>query len=69
MSVPVLMQGTESWSHIHSAEIKCMRYVRGCTKNDKIRNETIKSNLNIFSFNYNIEENKSKQKYQVNRKV
>ena len=37
-----------------------MKYVRGCTKSDKLRNEAIRSDVNIFSLDDKIEENKTK---------
>ena len=41
-------------SHIQSAEIKFMTYLRRFTKADKLRNETLRSDLNISSMNDNI---------------
>ena len=41
----------------------------GCTRADKIRNETIISDLNIFSINVKIEENKTKWRDHVDRMV
>jgi len=40
--------------------MKFIRYARGCTKSDKIRYDTMRSDLNIFSFNDKMEENKTK---------
>lgn len=54
-------------SRIQSAEMKFMRYVRRCTKADKIKNETIRSDLNIFSVHDMVEENKTKWKDHVDR--
>lgn len=74
MAVPTLIYGSESWtitkkeeSRIQSAEMKFMRYVRRCTKADKIKNETIRSDLNIFSVHDMVEENKTKWKDHVDR--
>ena len=36
--------------------MKVMRYVRGCNKSDKIRNDTVRSDLTIFWINDYIEE-------------
>ncbi|KAJ4447044.1 hypothetical protein ANN_09033 [Periplaneta americana] len=74
MAVPTLIYGSESWtttkkeeSRIQSAEMKFMRYVRRYTKADKIKNETIRSDLNIFSVHDMVEENKTKWKDHVDR--
>ena len=45
------------------------RYVRGCTKTDKVSNETIRSNLNNFFVNDKINKNKTKWEYHVDRIV
>ena len=41
IAVSTLIYGSEPWGE-KSAEVKCMRYVKGCTKADKIRNDTIR---------------------------
>ena len=55
MNVPTLTYDSELWrknkSRIRSAEMKFMRYVRRYSKADKIKNETIILNLNMFSIN------------------
>ena len=56
-------------SHIQSAEMKLVRYERECTKADKIRNDTLKSDLNVFTINHKMEENEMKLKDYVNRRV
>ena len=40
-------------------------YVIVCTEADKIRNETIRTDLNIFWINIKIDENKTKRKDHV----
>ena len=40
--------------------VKFMRYVRGSTNGDKIRSETIRSDLSSLSINDKEEENKTK---------
>ena len=52
-----------------STEIKFMRNVKECTKADIMRNETVKSDLNIFSINGELDENKTKSKYIIDRMV
>jgi hypothetical protein len=46
-----------------------MRNVKGCTKAAKIRNETMRSDLNIFSIKVKIEEEKTEWKDHVARMV
>jgi hypothetical protein len=56
MPVPVLMYGSEAWvikkndtSRIQSAEMKLLRSVKGCTRMDHIRNEDIRTELEMYA--------------------
>jgi hypothetical protein len=56
MAVPVLMYGSEVWtikkkdiSRIQSAEMKFLRPVKGCTRMDHIRNEEIRTELEMYA--------------------
>jgi hypothetical protein len=40
--------------------MKLLRYVKGCTIDGRIKNETIRSNLNILTIYDKIKENKTK---------
>ena len=64
------MEHNKKKGHVHTqlAEMQFMRYTKGCPKADKIRNETIRSYLNIFSINDEIE-NKTKLKGHVDRMI
>ena len=46
-----------------------MRYLIGWTKAGNIRNVTLRSDLNIFSINDKLEENKTKWKDHVDKMV
>ena len=48
MGMATLIIWFKKRGHIQWAEMKLMRY-GGCSKADKIRNRTIRSDLNIFS--------------------
>lgn len=74
MAVPVLMYGSETWVNkkkyqnaIQSSEMKFLRSVNKCTKLDKIKNEDIRKNLDIFSLNKKIQNNKERWKEHVLR--
>jgi hypothetical protein len=63
MAVPVLMYGSEVWtikkkdiSRIQSAEMKFLRSVKGCTRMDHIRNEEIRTELEIYAIQDKITE-------------
>jgi hypothetical protein len=62
--VPVLLKGSESWpmktkdkTWTQAVEMKFLRSVKDCSKIDRIRNEDIRMELDIFSLNPKIEEN------------
>ena len=52
-----------------SQQRQFMWTVRRCTEVDKIRNQTIKSSLNMFSINGNTQQNKTKRKDNTDRMV
>jgi hypothetical protein len=63
MAVPVLMYGSEAWtikkkdiSRIQSAEMKFLRSVKGCTRMDHIRNEEIRTDLEMYAIQDKITE-------------
>jgi hypothetical protein len=65
MAVPSVIYGSETWvdlkrnkSRIQSAEMRFLRRVKGCTLRDQIRNDDIRRELDIFSLNRKIEDNK-----------
>ena len=56
MFVSTVICDSESWKTMGKkktklTKIKCMRYVRGCTKAVEIRYGTIRSGLNVFWIN------------------
>ena len=74
MAVPVLMYGSESWilkeadkNKIQAAEMRFLRKVKGCSRRDHIRNETIREELEIFNINERINDYKEKWKNHINR--
>jgi hypothetical protein len=63
MAVPFLIYGSEAWkikkkdtSRIQSAEIKFLRSVKGCTRMVHIRNEEIRTELEIYAIRDKITE-------------
>jgi hypothetical protein len=51
MAVPVLLYGSEAWtvtsrdeSRLQAAEIRCLRAVKGCTRQSHLKNEDIQRN-------------------------
>jgi hypothetical protein len=55
MAVPALMYGSKAWtikkndiSRIQSAEMRFLRSVKGCTRMDHIRNEEIRTELEMY---------------------
>lgn len=67
MAVPQLLYGCESWTirkqdkmKIQASEMKFLRRVKRCTLMDKIKNEDIRQELNIFSLNEKINEYRSR---------
>jgi hypothetical protein len=63
MAVPVLMYGSEAWtikkrdiSRIQSAEMKFLRSVKGCTRMDHIRNEEIRTEIEMYTIQDKITE-------------
>ncbi|KAJ4429720.1 hypothetical protein ANN_21924 [Periplaneta americana] len=74
MAVPVLTYGSESWiikerdkSKLQTAEMRCLRRVKGCTRRDLIRNEDIRKELNIYNRNDKVEDYKEKWKEHLSR--
>lgn len=56
MAVPVVLYGSETWvlskreqTRLQAAEMKFLRAVKGCTLEDRNRNEDIRNELGIFS--------------------
>jgi hypothetical protein len=63
MAVPVLMYGSEAWtikkrdtSGIQSAEMKFLRSVKGCARMDHVRNEEIRTELEMYAIQDKITE-------------
>jgi hypothetical protein len=63
MAVPVLMYGSEARtikkrdiSRIQSAEMKFLRSVKGCTRMDHVRNEEIRTELDMYAIQDKITE-------------
>lgn len=58
--VPVIMYGSETWTiskkmkRIQSSEMKFLGHVEGCTKLDRIRNQNIRGELEIYNNNARI---------------
>jgi hypothetical protein len=62
MATPTLLYGSETWtlnardkSRIQASEMKFLRSVKGCTREDKIRNEEIREELRIFNISEKIQ--------------
>jgi hypothetical protein len=58
MAVPSLLYGSECWTmrkrdmqKLQAAEMCFLRFVKGRTRLDKIRNEDIREKLGVFSIN------------------
>lgn len=58
MAEPTLSYGSELWtvtkkqeSKIQASEMKFLRQVKGCTRQDRIRNEEIRGELDIYNMN------------------
>jgi hypothetical protein len=65
MAVPTVMFGSETWtdtkkgySKVQAAEMKFLRRIKGVTRLDRLRNDDIRRELNIFSLNRKIGDNK-----------
>ncbi|KAK7788325.1 hypothetical protein R5R35_014440 [Gryllus longicercus] len=63
MAVPTLLYGCESWvltqktlTTIQSSEMKFLRRINGCTREDRIRNEEIRKELQVTSINTRMQE-------------
>jgi hypothetical protein len=63
MAVPVLIYGSEAWAikkkditRIQSEEMKFLRSVKGCTRMDNIRNEEIRTELEMYAIQNKITE-------------
>ena len=63
------MDNEQNKTRMQSIEMKFMRYIRGCFRVDKIRNERVRSQLNMFLNNDKIEDSKTKWKDHVERIV
>ncbi|PSN51713.1 hypothetical protein C0J52_12307 [Blattella germanica] len=58
MAIPTLLYGCESWlptqratNRIQSCEMKFLRKTKGCTREDRIRNEEIRKELEAEAVN------------------
>jgi hypothetical protein len=74
MAAPILMYGSETWAHsqkemnkIQTAEMWFLRKVRGCTRLDRICNEDIRAELNIYIINERIMDYRNRWKDHINR--
>jgi hypothetical protein len=61
MATPTLLYGSETWilnardkSRIQASEMRFLRSVKGCTREDKIRNEEIREELRIYNISEKI---------------
>ena len=74
MAVPMLLYGSETWveskaekSRIQAAEMRFLRRVKGCTRLDRFRNDDIRRELDIFSINRKIADNRRNWIDHINR--
>lgn len=74
MAVPALLYGSEVWvssnstkRKIQSTEMRFLRKTKGCTRMDKIRNEEIRTELQIFSINDKIDNYRNNWLQHINR--
>ncbi|KAK7861914.1 hypothetical protein R5R35_009378 [Gryllus longicercus] len=74
MAAPVLLYGSESWimkkrdqSKLQAAEMRFLRKVKGCIKQDQIRNEDIRKELDIYNINERILENRKEWRRHIER--
>jgi hypothetical protein len=63
METPTLLYGSETWilnardkSRTQASEMRFLRSVKGCTREDKIRNEEIREELRIYNSSEKIED-------------
>lgn len=54
-------------SHIQATEMKFLRSVKGCTRMDRLHNESIRNELEIFSIVDKLEEHKYQWKEHLDR--
>ena len=73
-AVHVLLYGSESWilrkqdlNKITAAEMKFLRSVKGCTREDRITNTQIRADLEIFAIEQKIENYKQNWKDHISR--
>lgn len=74
MATPILMYGSESWvpsqkevKKIQTAEMRFLRRVQGCTLLDKIRNEDIRAELNVYHLGERVAKYRRKWKDHIQR--
>ena len=82
MSIPTLLYGSKTWvikkkdeqkkmcirdRKIQTAELKFLRSVKRCNRRDHIRNEEMRSNLDIFAVNEKIKEYRRKWIQHIDR--
>lgn len=74
MATPVILYGSELWtktrkqeSRIQATEMRFLRQVKGCTRQDHIRNTDIRTELNIYSICDRINDYKQKWKEHLER--
>lgn len=74
MAIPVLLYGSESWvpkkstyTQLQSAEMKFLRRTKGCTREDRFKNDEIREELNVKSLNERMMEYRNKWLQHVQR--
>lgn len=74
MAVPILTYGSESWittqkdtNKLQTAEMRFLRRIKGCTREDRLRNEAIREELQIYNINDKIEEQKENWRQHLHR--
>ncbi|RZF44869.1 hypothetical protein LSTR_LSTR004494 [Laodelphax striatellus] len=74
MAAPVLLYGSESWittkpleSRLQAAEMRFLRKVKGCDRRDQIRNDDIRTELNVYSMNKKVSEYRQQWREHIQR--
>jgi hypothetical protein len=72
--VPILIYGSEAWVlskreeiKIQSSEMLFLRSVKGCSRIDRIKNDDIQQELNMFTLKDKIKDNKVRWCQHLNR--
>jgi hypothetical protein len=72
--VPILIYGSEAWalskreeSKTQSSEMLFLRSVKGCFRIDRIKNDDMRQELNIFTLTGKIKDNKVRWCQHLNR--